>query len=189
MAGFRDLLGDDAALLPEPPSVDPLTLTTRGERIEYIAALMRSLDFDGNVTTKALARTWGLAWSTVRDYAALASRLARAEDLSPDRTATECAAVFRISIGRLLQSRQYQHATGSARALAELAGAIQPKHAIIRAAESPLAQAWQGLPENPSERLAVLQAARRQIEALEISTQSALESAVPALPAGDDDGT
>lgn len=55
------------------------------ERIERICSMMRDLTFRTGKTVKELAREWGLAEKTVREYTAEASKRVLAEIKDPDK--------------------------------------------------------------------------------------------------------
>jgi hypothetical protein len=66
---------------------------TVDERVEHIADLMRSLQWERGKTSKKLADEWEVAVSTVENYSAEASRRVRAEVQDPGETGRD------ISIG------------------------------------------------------------------------------------------
>ena len=53
------------------------------ERVEYIAEMMRNLEWGRSHTYRTLAESWGLAPSSVREYASEASRVVAREVTDP----------------------------------------------------------------------------------------------------------
>lgn len=73
---------------------------TKQERIDYIADLMRSMEFKTGRTVKRLAKKWGMSIETLKKDSAEASRIVRAELQDPDRVGASVGAALERALAR-----------------------------------------------------------------------------------------
>jgi len=165
VASKREQIGPDAEALPPPPQGRAEDCKTKAERVEFIEQMMAALTWERGRSGRALAKVWNVEKSTVRDYAAEASRNVRA-GLSQDEAAIDCAAVLELAMTRSIASAQYQAATAAVRAMMDLTGCAAPTRVAVEAAAK-AAEPWTGLSEDPAERSEQIAAVRRQLDALE----------------------
>lgn len=112
------------------------------DRVDYIADLMRDLQWRRGKTGKELAQVWGVSKAAVEKYAAEASRRVRAEVQDPDEVGrTVCSALSQV-LQKTMAKGEYRTTVRAADTWAQIAGAkAAEKHEVSTTIEATPADA------------------------------------------------
>lgn len=104
----------------------------KDERIDFICEMMRTLDWKTGKTGKELAKVWGVSPSTVRDYAADASRRVRSEVTDPESVSRDVCSALRIAVSETLDKKDWGRMTKAAEVWASISGAKAAERVDMR---------------------------------------------------------
>ena len=118
------------------------------DRVSYIAALMRARQWKTGRTGRELSELWGLALSTLDNYATEASRRVMAEVNNPEAVSASLGVAFEAAVDEALEDsrdseisnrNQSRHAlVALGKAWSELAGASAPARVQVEVSVSEL---------------------------------------------------
>lgn len=112
-----------------PPAREKRPQATRAEvcaRVDLMADLMRTLQWERGESAKRFAAMWGVSEDYAADLAAEASRRVQAEIRTPDEVRDELQQALREVVRRALADDDRRSIIDAARALGPLVGAVAP---------------------------------------------------------------
>lgn len=107
-------------------------LASVAERVDHIAALMRSFEWETGRTYKELAKLWDVSPSTVRDYSSEASRRVRSEVTNPEEVSRDVCLSLREAVTACRVKKDWTRMTKAAEAWATISGAKAAERVDMR---------------------------------------------------------